>query len=78
MLDRQIILPYLSDKLATSIKYCLADVYNTYIVYSPADRVRCHILIDIMSEYYLRYYRVLGLNGVSFKISEINARAVRS
>src|SRR5882762_6344308 len=63
MLDRQIISPYLLDKLAMSIKYCSADVYNTYIVYSPAD-IRCHVLIDIMSEYYLCYYRVLGLNGV--------------
>jgi hypothetical protein len=66
MLDHRIISPYLSDKLATYIKYCLADVYNTYIVYSPAD-VRCHVLINIMSEYYLCYYRVLGLNGVLFE-----------
>ena len=61
MLDHRIISPCLSDKLATSIKYCSADVYNTYIVYSPAD-ICCHVLINIMSEYYLHYYRVLGLN----------------
>src|SRR5882762_8922730 len=70
MLDRQIISPYLLDKLAMSIKYCSADVYNTYIVYSPAD-IRCHVLIDIMSEYYLCYYRVLGLNGVGLDIHVI-------
>ena len=64
MLDHRIISPYLLDKLATSIKYCSADMYNTYIVYSLAD-ICCHVLIDIMmSEYYLRYCHVLGLNGV--------------
>src|SRR5882762_10991778 len=46
-----------------SIKYCSADTYNTYIMYSPVD-VRWHVLNDIMSEYYLRYYHILGLNDV--------------
>jgi hypothetical protein len=39
---------YPSDMLATSIRYCSAELYNTYIIYNLAD-VHWHVLNDIMS-----------------------------
>src|ERR1700692_4035203 len=52
-----------SDTLGTSIRYCSADLYNTYTMYHPLD-IRWHVLNDTMSQYYLNYYRILGLDGV--------------
>ena len=49
--------------LHTYIKYHSADLCSTYIMYNSAD-VRWHILNNIMSQYYLHYCRVFGLNGV--------------
>ena len=63
MSDCHIISHYPSDTLGTSIEYRSANLYNTYIMYNPAD-VRWHVLIDIMSQYYPCYYRIFGLNGV--------------
>ncbi len=52
-----------SDTLPTHIEYHSADLYYTYTMYNPAD-VRWDVLNDIMSSYYLRYYRIFGLNGL--------------
>src|ERR1700684_3733737 len=52
-----------SDMLGTSSRYCLADLYNTDTMYHPPD-IHWHVLNDTMSQYYLHYYRILGLNGV--------------
>jgi len=52
-----------SDTLPTRIEYHSADLYYTYTMYNPAD-VRWDVLNDIMSSYYLRYYRIFGLNGL--------------
>src|ERR1700683_3196827 len=63
MSDCHIISHYPSDTLGTSIEYCSANLYNTYIMYNPAN-IRWHVLIDIMSQYYPCYYRIFRLNGV--------------
>src|SRR5882762_5403937 len=52
-----------SDTLPTCIEYHSTDLYYTYTMYNPAD-VRWDVLNDIMSSYYLRYYRIFGLNGL--------------
>ena len=49
--------------LHTYIKYHSADPCSTYIMYNSVD-VRWHVLNNIMSQYYLHYCRVFGLNGV--------------
>jgi hypothetical protein len=64
MLDWQITSHHPLDTLGTSIRYCAANLYNTYTMYHPPD-VRWHILNDTMSQYYLHYYWILGLNGVN-------------
>src|ERR1700683_2232074 len=64
MSDCHIISHYPSDTLGMSIEYRSANLYNTYIMYNPAD-VRWHVLIDIMSQYYPCYYRIFGLNALS-------------
>src|ERR1700683_2752942 len=63
MSDCHIISHYPSDTLGTSIEYRSANLYNTYIMYNPAD-VRWHVLIDIISRYYPCYYRIFGLNAL--------------
>src|ERR1700683_226609 len=67
MSDCHIISHYPSDTLGMSIEYRSANLYNTYIMYNPAD-IRWHVLIDIMSQYYPCYYRIFGLNGVNWPI----------
>ena len=52
-----------SDTLPTCIEYHSTDLYYTYTMYNLAD-VRWDILNNIMSSYYLRYYRIFGLNGL--------------
>ena len=52
--------------LHTCIEYVSADPLSTYIVYHPAD-VRWHVLNDTMSQYYLCYYRIFGLNALRRK-----------
>ena len=52
-----------SDTLPTTIRYCSADGYNTHTIYNPPD-VRWDVLNNIMSPYYLCYYRIYGLNGL--------------
>src|ERR1700679_4366243 len=75
MLDWRITSHHPSDMLGTSIRYCSADLYNTYTMYHPPD-VRWHVLNDTMSQYYLRYYRIFGLNGVLvMQIRDCNASA---
>ena len=39
------------------------DLYNTYTIYNPPD-VHWHILNNTMSQYYLCFYHIFGLNGV--------------
>src|ERR1700683_5725834 len=69
MLDWRITSHHPSDTLGTAIRYCSADLYNTYTMYHPPD-VRWHVLNDTMSQYYLCYYRILGLNGVPLILNE--------
>jgi hypothetical protein len=64
---------YSSDTFSTRIEYLSTDPYNTYTIYNPAD-VRSDVLNDIMSSYYLRYYRIFGLNGL--RIAVLKGREV--
>src|ERR1700685_4369618 len=70
MLDWQITSHHPSDTLGTSIRYCSADLYNTDTMYHPLD-VHWHVLNDTMSQYYLHYYQILGLNGMQMKCLRI-------
>src|ERR1700691_2198582 len=65
MLDWQITSHHPSDMLGTSIRYCLADLYNTYTMYHPLD-VHWHVLNDTMSQYYLCHYWIFELNALVF------------
>ena len=47
-----------------STQYYSADPVDPLPVYDPPD-IRWHVLSGILSQYYLRYYRILGLNGVA-------------
>ena len=47
----------------TFIEYCPVDLFTSYIMYNPPD-VRWDVLNDIMSSYYLRIQRILGLNAL--------------
>src|ERR1700683_2809377 len=67
MLDWRITSHHPLDKLVMSIRYCSADLYNTYTMYHLLD-VCWHILNDTMSQYYLCYYWIFGLNGVDKKV----------
>ena len=50
--------------LGMSIRYCSADLYNTYIMYHLPD-VHWHLLNDTMSPYYLCHYRIFLLNALA-------------
>src|SRR6202050_690569 len=63
MLDWRITSHHPSDTLGTCIRYCSADLYNTYTMYHPPD-VRWHVLNDTMSQYYLCHHRIFGLNAL--------------
>src|ERR1700683_1517631 len=63
MLDWRITSHHPSDMLGTSIGYCSANLYHTYTMYHPPD-VCWHVLNDTMSQYYLRHYRIFGLNAL--------------
>jgi hypothetical protein len=61
MLDWWMTSHHTSDTLGTSIKHCLADLYNTYTMYHPLD-VHWHVLNDTMSQYYLHHHhQIFGL-----------------
>src|ERR1700677_3117735 len=64
MLDWRITSHHPSDTLGTCIRYCSADLYNTYTMYHPPD-VRWHVLNDTMSQYYLCHHRIFGLNALN-------------
>src|ERR1700685_3862590 len=63
MLDWRITSHHPSDTLGTCIRYCSADLYNTYTMYHPPD-VCWHVLNDTMSQYYLCHHRIFGLNAL--------------
>src|ERR1700692_814228 len=77
MLDWRITSHHPSDTLGTSIRYCSADLYNTYTMYHPPD-ICWHILNDTMSQYYLHYYQILGLNGVTNQALEYTKNSIRT
>src|ERR1700689_4358746 len=66
MLDWRITSHHPSDTLGTCIRYCSADLYNTYTMYHPPD-VRWHVLNDTMSQYYLCHHRIFGLNALVYQ-----------
>ena len=62
--ESQIMAQKSSDTLPTHIEYHSTDLYYTYTMYNPAD-IHWDVLNDIMSSYYLHYYRIFGLNGLA-------------
>src|ERR1700676_2197869 len=74
MLDWRITSHHPSDTLGTCIRYCSADLYNTYTMYHPPD-VRWHVLNDTMSQYYLCHHRIFGLNALILHAPTIFWRA---
>src|ERR1700685_3309053 len=64
MLDWRITSHHPSDTLGACIRYCSANLYNTYTMYHPPD-VRWHVLNDTMSQYYLCHHRIFGLNALN-------------
>jgi hypothetical protein len=51
------------DMLGMSIRYCLANLYNTYTMYNLLG-VCWHILNNTMSQYYVHHYWIFGPNDL--------------